>query len=63
MTLGFRYRTMTPLCAERATVILAQVNRETQMARVTGKEHEHHWEDGMEVSRLHSITHVYTDRQ
>jgi hypothetical protein len=44
---------------ERAAAILAQVDRE--MARI--KERDHHWEDGMEVSCLHFITRVSTDRQ
>ena len=37
---------------ERAAAILAQVDRE--MARI--KERDHHWEDGMEVSRLPTVT-------
>ena len=47
---------------ERAMEILVQVDRE--MGRI--KEHNHHWEDRMEVNSLnclHSITHVSTDRQ
>ena len=44
---------------ERDAVILAQFDRE--MARI--KECDHRWEDGMEVSCLHSITSISTDRQ
>lgn len=44
---------------ERAAAILAQVDRE--MARI--KERDHHWEDGMEVSRLYAATPVSTHRQ
>jgi enhancer of polycomb-like protein len=42
---------------ERAAAILAQVDRE--MVRI--KERDHHWEDGIEVSRLmrhHPSTHL-----
>jgi hypothetical protein len=41
---------------ERAATILAQVDRE--MARI--KERDHHWEDGIEVSRLRATTIVST---
>ena len=44
---------------ERAMEILAQVDREMGWI----KERDHHWEDGMEVNCLHSITRVSTDRQ
>jgi hypothetical protein len=41
---------------KRAAAILAQVDWE--MAQI--KECDHHWEDGMEVSRLHTATPVST---